>query len=196
MRRVGLLSSLFFFLLLGVAFAVGGYENTEIGKILGGIGTQKSQTADVPAPDPSKLCEYLVDVDGWKSGECDKLKMSGTPAGDMVKVEKEYRDGDKVITIIIFNGIMAQSSWAPFAQEVKVDNDKELGGFTTINGFRAGFNYRKKEHSGSIVIPLTDDVKNRAPNAVMGVNFENMDYEEVVDFMENFDIGSIVDLFQ
>ncbi len=195
MKKVGLMSWALFFVLVSIAFASGNYNNTEIGKILNSIGTP-TQTETAKAPSPEKLCEYLVDVDGWKSGECDKLKMSGTPAGDILKVEKEYRNGDKNITIIIFNGVMAQSSWAPFASEVKVNNEKEFVEFSSIDGYRCGINYNKMEHKGSIVIPLTDDIKNKSPNAIMGVYFENVDYKDAIDFTKNFDVEALVHLFQ
>ncbi|AEA34138.1 hypothetical protein [Hippea maritima] len=147
-------------------------------------------------PEPAKLCEFLVDVDGYSAGECDKMKAVGTPIGNLVKAEREYRQGDETISVIVLNGIMAKSSWAPFASNMEVDDDNNYVKITSINGYRCGINYEKKEKRGSIVIPLTDDIKNHPVSAIFAVNFENMSYKKAIDFIENFDLKSLVDLFQ
>lgn len=148
-------------------------------------------------PSYKKVCKYIVDVEGWQAEKCSGSNMKA-PSGELVAVERDYTNGNKKVGITVLNGSMVLMSWAPFAQGVTIDSDKEFLKVFEMKGYKVGVGYDKIEHSGTIAVPLikADELKNEPAFAVFGVNFENMDYKEALDFIENFDFEALESLFR
>ncbi len=63
--------------------------------------------------------------------------------------------------------------WAPYSSGMQMENDEELIKIEKIDGFGVGIGYDKKAHSGTIVVQLSQ-------NAVLGITFEGMQWQEAL----------------
>ncbi len=199
MKKIAFFMLLFFVFPL-ISNAGNGLPTTDVMKVLQGL-EQKSQRnvqtthSSKPLPSLKEICEHLVDIDSWRSEGCDKFKAQSEDGRTFIKVQRDYARNGKSVSVVVITGLAANSNWLPFSSNLIVDNDKALIRVTSIEGHRAGINYDKIEHKGSIVIPLVENVKEQVPKAIFMLEFENMGYEDALGFVDNFDLDSLVDLF-
>jgi hypothetical protein len=160
---------------------------------------QNSQTESKwKVPSYKSVCKYLVSVEGWQAEKCSGSNFEGMNGKKLVSAERDYKNNDKKIELTVVSGMGVAASWAPFATGMTIETDKEIMKIYTYNNYKIGVSYDKIEHSGSVIVPLlsADKLKKEAAFAVLGANYENMDYKEAVDFIKNFDFKALEELFR
>ena len=125
-------------------------------------------------PGYKQLCAELPDLSGWKAEQCSGMTMSNPMlGGEMVTASRTYTKGDASLEVTVVTGMQAMMMWAPYSSGMQMENDEELIKIEKIDGFGVGIGYDKKAHSGTIVVQLSQ-------NAVLGVTFEGMQWQEAL----------------
>jgi len=140
-------------------------------------------------PDYKTLCADFPDIGGWKVTKCDGMKMTNPMFGEVVTAAKTYTKGDSEADVSVLSGMQAMMMWAPFAMGTQIENDENLIKLEKIDGFDVGISHNKKEHSGTIVVLL-------APNAVMGIEYDGMDWKEAMKEAKKLNWKKLRSLFQ
>ncbi|BDY12843.1 hypothetical protein [Hydrogenimonas cancrithermarum] len=140
-------------------------------------------------PNYKTLCEELGEIPGWSLTKCEGMKMVNPMMGEVVTAAKTYTKGDSSLEVTVVSGMQAMMMWGPYAAGTTIENDEALVKLETIDGFQVGISYDKKERSGGIVVRLAD-------NAVLGGNFQNMDWKEALDLMKKIDWKRLASLFR
>ena len=132
-----------------------------------------------PAPDYKMLCNQITEIPGWQAEKCDGLSMTG-PMGEVVMASRTYRKGNETMQVTVVSGMQATMAWSQFATGMTMENDEMLMKVETIDGFEVGISYDKPNRSGGITVKL-------APNAVLAVVFEGMDWKEALEAAKKMD---------
>ena len=145
-------------------------------------------------PSYKTICSHLGDIPGWKSDKCSGMNLSSSPMGNIVSANREYSKGDKEINVSVISGMQAIAGWAPFAGNLNMETNESLVKTLDISGYRAGINYHKQEKAGSITICL--EQKNSQCEAIFGISFSNMNWEDASELVKNFDLKEIESIFK
>jgi hypothetical protein len=132
-----------------------------------------------PSPDYKALCAHLPDLGGWQAEKCDGISMAG-PMGEVVMASRTYRKGDETMQVTVVSGMQATMAWSQFATGMTMENDEMLMKVETIDGFEVGISYDKPNRSGGVTVKL-------APNAILAVVFEGMDWKEALEAAKKMD---------
>jgi len=144
-------------------------------------------------PSYKVVCKNITDIPNWTGSECSGMNESGTPMGDIVTASRDYEKKDKAFHVSVISGMQAMASWMPFATNINIETDENVVKTLTIQDYRAGLSYDKKEKSGGIFICLKTE--NNQCKVIFGTSFENMKYEDALDLIKNFDLKSISGIF-
>ncbi len=140
-------------------------------------------------PEYRSLCMQFPDLGGWKVSECDGMKMTNPMFGEVLTASKTYTSGDKSVDVSVLSGMQAMMMWAPYQSGTTIENENELMKVETIDGFPVGIAYDKKARSGGVAVQL-------APNAVLVLNYEKMDWKEALKLAKKFDWKKLRSLFE
>jgi hypothetical protein len=140
-------------------------------------------------PDYQTICGALEGLPGWsKEDKCDGMRMSG-PMGEMVTATQKYTKGEGSLELTVVSGMQAAMLWSTYASGMEMETDEILVKVQKINGYPVGLSYDKQERSGSIIVQLT-------PNAVLGANFEKMEWSEALQALQKLDWDALASLFK
>ncbi len=140
-------------------------------------------------PGYKALCDQLGNLKGWEVSKCDGMKMTNPMFGEVVTANKNYTHKGQSLNVNIVSGMQAMMMWAPFATGTQIENDENLIKLEKIDGFDVGISHNKKEHSGTIAVLL-------APNAVMGIEYDGMDWKEALKEAKKLNWKKLRSLFQ
>ncbi|WP_300369018.1 hypothetical protein [Hydrogenimonas sp.] len=139
-------------------------------------------------PDYKVLCDKIGDIPGWTMSQCEGMKMTNPMMGDVVTATKSYTKGDATIETTVVSGMQAMMMWGPYSTGTEVENDEALVKIEKVDNFTVGISYDKQERSGGIVVQL-------APNAVLAVNFENLDWKDALEMVKKLDWKDLAEQF-
>jgi len=131
-----------------------------------------------------ELCQTLPEINGYKASKCTGMQMQNPMFGKVVSATRDYSKDKKHFTINIATGMQAMAAWTPFMMGMEIENDEQLIKITKYKGFNLGISYNKKEKNGLIAIKLSD-------NAILAINYENMDYKEALKVLDNINLQKI-----
>ncbi|WP_457596904.1 hypothetical protein [Hydrogenimonas sp.] len=131
-------------------------------------------------PDYKTLCHDLPDLSGWQADECEGMKMTNPMFGEVVSASRSYTKGDATLQVMVVSGMQAMMMWGPYQSGTTIETDEGFMKLETIDGFPVGISYDKASHSGGIVVQI-------APNAVLGIDFQNMGWQEALELAKKMD---------
>ncbi len=145
-------------------------------------------------PSYKKVCGAIQDLNGWQLAEkCSGTNMSGTSVGSVVIASKRFIKQDKEIELSVFSGMQAMASWGMFKSNLSIENNENLLKTLTIQGYKGGVSYDKKEHSGVVYICIK-----HAGNGCMvlfALKFNNMGYKEALGIVKDYNLKNIESIF-
>ncbi len=151
-------------------------------------------TSYAKMPSYKSLCGAMQNIEGWSMDEeCSGSNMSGTPMGEVVVATKSFTKGDKRLELSVLSGMRAMASWNMFQTNISVETNENIVKTTTIQGYKGGISYDKKENSGVVYICLKHP--NDQCNVLFAFNFENMNYKDVVYIAEHYNLKAVENVF-
>jgi hypothetical protein len=138
-----------------------------------------------------KLCEYLIDLDGWKGEKCTSMQMSMGSGMHNLSVLRSYSQGDKSLDALILAGTMAQTYQPARLPEMEfsVGNEKKIFAKTfEVNGYKVMVAYDSSVDEGTIMILLNGSFNSYSGNtAVFALNFHGMSWQKALEIAKKFD---------
>ncbi len=131
-------------------------------------------------PDYKELCGAMADLGGWSASQCEGMKVVNPMMGEVVTAQRSYEKDGKRLDVSVLSGMQATMMWAPYSAGTMMESDEALVKVEKIDGFMVGISYDKKEKGGGIVVQI-------APNAVLVVSFEKMDWKKALEKAKKFD---------
>ncbi len=145
-------------------------------------------------PSYKKLCKFLKEVPNWEATECSGMNVSGSNFGNIVTAQRNYSQGNKNINVLIISGSKIQTYWVPFEYNMQMETPEEFAKITTINGFKVGIQYFKKDSNGVIVVLLNKKTAYLPAGIVF--SFSNMNWKEALEFAKKFDWNALKAFFE
>ncbi|MBW1974144.1 MAG: hypothetical protein JRI45_01030 [Deltaproteobacteria bacterium] len=145
-------------------------------------------------PSYTELCNRLVNINGWQAEDCDGMNMSGSGMS-MVSSTRTYTSGDKRVEVVVACGTATAGYWAPFQSGITVESKEQVVKTEEIDSYRVGIAFEKQNNSGSIVILLDKGGETPMKPILVG-SFENMHWEDALEFLKQFDWDDLAKAFK
>ncbi len=134
----------------------------------------------------TRLIPYLVDMPGWEGEKPMGMTMGASDNAYSI-ASRHYTKGNKVFDVGVLCGSAAKGAMVPIQMGINTDTPEVHMETTTYRGFKAGFNYQKKEKRGAAVIQLSTS----NPPAAFVVEFQGMDLREARGLLDHFDMKGL-----
>jgi hypothetical protein len=133
------------------------------------------------AADHTLLTPLLIDLKGWNAEPARGMTMD-MGNSKMINAGREYRQGGKELNAMVFLGNQAMTQGG--MQAMKTETAEGKMSITTIDGFKVKIFYDKKEHSGGVMVQLS---QNQQQGAMFTLVYKGLSEEEGLKAAKKFD---------
>ncbi|ACM92169.1 hypothetical protein NAMH_1390 [Nautilia profundicola AmH] len=135
----------------------------------------------------SNLCNLLPkNLNNYKeSSKCEYTNIQSN-YGKSSQAYKEYKNGNKKISIQLIKGSMAYQMMTPFMMPVQVETNDMIMKITTCKNFKCAITYDKKENGGVIIVLIEQNIP-----VILTLTYEKMNIDEAMNLINKLDLKKI-----